>query len=293
MHRVQTTLTWVKRFCRWAPVSGISMELVRFDMQALENPEIEGAQYQQGTLAGFEVREYLLEKWGRQCAYCGQEGAPLEVEHIVARSKGGSDRISNLCLACHDCNRKKGNQSIQEFLKNRPEVLARILKQAKVPLKDASAVNATRWKLKEALEALGLPVCLGTGGRTKWNRIRLGLEKAHWLDAACVGEVDTLNVLSSKPLLVKCVGHGTRQACRTDPFGFPNRHKTRSNVHFGFQTGDRVKAVVLQGKKRGTYLGKVACRATGRFNISGVAGLVQGISYKYCRTLHRKDGYAY
>ena len=68
---------------------------------------------------------------------------------------------------------------------------------------------------------------------------------------------------------------------------------TRSNIHFGFQTGDIVKAVVTSGKKIGTYIGKVACRATGSFNISTVTGLVQGIGHKNCKVVHHKDGYAY
>lgn len=64
-HRVDTTLAWVTRLQRWAPVTGIAQELVRFDLQQLQNPEISGVEYQQGTLAGYEAREYLLEKWGR------------------------------------------------------------------------------------------------------------------------------------------------------------------------------------------------------------------------------------
>ncbi len=60
-----------------------------------------GIAYKQGTLMGYEVREFLLERWRRQCAYCGIQNVPLEVEHIQPRSKGGSDRISNLTLACH------------------------------------------------------------------------------------------------------------------------------------------------------------------------------------------------
>jgi hypothetical protein len=40
------------------PVTAVSSEFVRFDMQAIENPEISGVEYQQGTLAGYEVREY-------------------------------------------------------------------------------------------------------------------------------------------------------------------------------------------------------------------------------------------
>lgn len=65
-HRVDTTLAWVRRLRRWAPIAALSQELVRFDMQALENPDISGVEYQQGTLAGYEAREYLLEKWGRR-----------------------------------------------------------------------------------------------------------------------------------------------------------------------------------------------------------------------------------
>jgi 5-methylcytosine-specific restriction endonuclease McrA len=46
-----------------------------------------------------EIREYLLHKWQRRCAYCKQPRSRLEVEHLVPRSRGGSDRISNLVLA--------------------------------------------------------------------------------------------------------------------------------------------------------------------------------------------------
>jgi hypothetical protein len=55
-HRVETTQTWVTRLQGLAPVTAIAMELVRFDMQQMENPEISGVEYQRGTLAGFEVR---------------------------------------------------------------------------------------------------------------------------------------------------------------------------------------------------------------------------------------------
>ena len=48
-------------------------------------------------------------------------------------------------------------------------------------------MNATRWALFRRLQATGLPVEVGTGGRTKWNRTTHQLPKTHWLDAACVG----------------------------------------------------------------------------------------------------------
>ncbi len=292
-HRVDTLMTWVHRFRRLAPVGRITQELVRFDLQLMENPEISGVEYQQGELQGYEVREYLLFKWGRTCAYCGAQNVPLEVEHIQPRSKGGSDRVSNLTMACHSCNQAKGNGDIRDFLSGQPDVLSRLLRLAKSPLKDAAAVNSTRWALFKALKATGLPVTTGTGGQTKFNRLRLNLPKAHWLDAACVGPVESLEVLTSKPLLILAKGHGTRQMCGTNKYGFPNRHRSRRQIHKGFQTGDMVTALVTAGKKIGSYLGRVLCRASGSFDITTASVRVAGISHKYCQPIHSTDGYAY
>lgn len=292
-HRVDTTLTWVNKLIRYCPVNAIVQELVRFDLQKIENPEISGIEYQQGELQGYEVREYLLEKWNRQCAYCGAKDVPLQVEHIHPKSKGGTNSISNLCLACEPCNISKGTQDIKDFLSGKPDVLKRVLSQAKSPLKDAAAVNSTRWALLNALKATGLPVSTGSGGQTKFNRTRLNLSKTHWLDAACVGIVESLRVITKQPLLIKSTGHGTRQMCRTDKFGFPSRYVPRFKFVKGFQTGDIVKAVVTSGKKIGTYIGRVAVRSSGSFNISTSSQLMQGIGHKYCRAIHRKDGYSY
>lgn len=118
--RVANTLTWVRRLMRSCPITAISQELVKFDLQLIQNPEIAGVQHQQGTLAGYEVREYLLEKWERACAYCGAKEVPLEVEHVLCQSRGGTHRVSNLTLACKPCNQKKGNRLIEEFLKTSP-----------------------------------------------------------------------------------------------------------------------------------------------------------------------------
>ena len=79
--------------------------------------------------------------------------------------------MSNLTLACEPCNTAKGTRTAAEY--GHPEVEA----QAKQPLKDVAAVNATRWALFERLKALGLPLEVGTGGRTQWNRTRRGIPK--------------------------------------------------------------------------------------------------------------------
>jgi 5-methylcytosine-specific restriction endonuclease McrA len=292
-HRVLTTLTWVNKLIKLAPIGSIAQELVRFDLQQLENPEISGIEYQQGTLLGYEVREYLLNAWDRKCAYCGIKNIPLQVEHIHPKAKGGTNRISNLCRACDSCNKKKDTQEIEQFMAKKPDVLKPIQAQRKRPLKDAAAVNSTRWALLNPLKKTELPVTTGSGGQTKFNRTRLQLPKCHWLDAAPGGKVAELKVLTSQPLLIKATGHGSRQMCGTDKFGFPIRHKSRKQIHQGFQTGDIISATVTAGKKVGSYMGRVLCRASGSFDIATTMGRVAGISHKYCKPIHKKDGYSY
>ncbi|MCV3213799.1 HNH endonuclease, partial [Plectonema radiosum NIES-515] len=73
----------------------------------------------------------------------------------------------------------------------------------------------------------------------------------------------------------------------------PTRYVPREKIHFGFQTGDIVRAIVTTGKKIGNYVGKTAIRSSGSFNIYAKNGLVQGISYKFCKRIHAKDGYSY
>jgi hypothetical protein len=135
--RVCNVVTWVRRLMRLCPVTNISLELVRFDTQVLENPD-------------------------------------------------------------------------REFLKDQPERLARILAQMKASLRDAAAVNATRWMLYARLKTLGLPVECGSGGRTKFNRVTRALPKTHWLDAACVGTStpESLIIQHIIPLQIRATGHG-------------------------------------------------------------------------------------
>jgi 5-methylcytosine-specific restriction endonuclease McrA len=288
LSRVGNVVTWSQRLSKWAPLSRIEVERVRFDSQLLQNPEIAGTQYQQGTLAGWEARAYLLVKYEYRCAYCSMTDTPFEVDHILPRSRGGSNRISNLCLACHACNQQKGDQTAAEF--GHPQVEA----QAKRSLKDAVAVNATRFKVVEALRVLGLPIGTWTGGRTRWNRARFAVEKTHALDALCVGDVAGVRPGKLKTLAIKASGRGDH--CRTNwtQEGFPRGYKMRQKQVRGFKTGDRVRAVVpAKLKPAGIHVGRVQVRKSGSFALKARDRDLDGISAQYVHLIQRADGYDY
>jgi hypothetical protein len=157
-------------------------------------------------------------------------------------------------------------------------------------------MNAVRWSLYHRLEAVGLWIETGSGGRTKYNRIQRGLPKTHWVDAACVG-ASTPSVLLTTgiaPLLIVAQGRHSRQMCRTNGLGFPDKRPKATSVVGGFRTGDLVRAVVpATSTKRGTYMGRLAIRATGSCNLKMASGTIEGIHVRYCQPLQRGDGYSY
>lgn len=289
--RVEQTTNVVKKLALLLPVRAISYENAKFDTQLLQNPEIGGIEYQQGELFGYEVREYLLEKWGRKCAYCGKTCVPLEIEHIVPKCRGGTDRVSNLTLACHECNREKGTLTAAEF--GHPEVQA----QAKRPLKEEALLNATRWELYRQLKNTGIELECGTAARTKKQRIEFGLPRTKYHEACCVGRSTPAVLLTGQRYIHiwQALGRGSRQICITDKYGFPRAHRSRQKYYFGFKTGDLVLAEVPKGKYAGRWAGRVAVRASGYFDIKNCTGqrICQGISHRCCRLVQRMDGWQY
>jgi len=289
MHsRLDNVTTWIRRLRSYVPITSISMELNKFDTQKLQNPLIAGVEYQHGTLFGREVWAYLLERWERKCAYCGAENIPLEREHIVPKSRGGTDRVSNLTLACHSCNQSKGQLTAAEF--GHPEVQ----EAAQVPLKAAAALTATRWALFEALQRTGLPLEVGTGGRTAYNRYQQRYSKEHWIDAACVGPIgDDVDIRSITPLYIRAVGRGSRQVCMTDSHGFPIKHRARKRENNGFRTGDLVIAKPQRGRRAGR---RYVSRAISNASTSSLCLSIERnffVHHRHCTLLQRADGYEY
>lgn len=287
--RVDQTMAVVNKLTKLLPITSISYEHAKFDTQLMQNPEISGVEYQQGELFGYEVREYLLEKWGRKCAYCGKTSVPLEVEHIVPKSRGGSSRVSNLTLACHECNQEKGTLTAEEF--GHPEVQAK----ARRPMKEEAMLNATRWRLFSRLKDIGLPLECGTAARTKKQRIERKFPKTKCHEACCVGAStpERLVIKQKHVSIWMATGRGTRKMCNTDKYGFPISHRMRKKAYFGFQTGDIAAVTITRGKYKGYWTGRVLVRAKGNFDLKIGTGKRISASYKNFQLLQRNSGWQY
>ena len=261
---------------------------MRFDMQLIQNPEITATEYQHGELAGWELRTYSWSKIITRAPTAGSRACPLNSTtrcHGAGAARTGR-AIWSRCAT--PAIRRKGIPTAAEF--GHPEVAA----QAKVPLKDAAAVNATRYQLVEELRRFGVPVSTWSGGRTRWNRARFGLEKTHALDALAVGELAGVSVGKHQTVVITATGRG--QHCRTlwTRYGFSREYLPRQIRIAGFITGDHVKAVVPASlKTAGVHVGRVAVRTTGSCAVRTSSGTVDGINVRYLRLVQRGDGYEY
>jgi hypothetical protein len=82
------------------------VEIAKFDMQKLQNPDIEGIQYQNGVSAGYDnVRAYVFERDDYTCQICKKKEGILQTHHIKQKKDGGSDKPDNMVAVhkgCHE-----------------------------------------------------------------------------------------------------------------------------------------------------------------------------------------------
>ena len=218
--RLANTLTWVNRLSALYPIRHIRVETAVFDTQIMQNAEISGKAYQHGTLHEWQLRSYVFHRDGRKCAYCGSTKKDrYELDHIVPKTRGGADRVSNLVVACRECNAQKSNTSVAIFLADKPARLAAIRRIQRSPLSGAAHLNIILPKLLRRLEATGFSVSGHDSYTTSFTRRRLGLSKTHAGDALCLRQPHSLGPLPHHTLVIQATGHGDRQMIRP-----PDKH---------------------------------------------------------------------
>lgn len=289
--RADNVINFIKKYKKLINITKVMVENVSFDTaQITSDTKLWGSDYQQGNLYQTELRSFIFSRSDGKCVYCGAKAE--EIDHVIARSKGGTNSTYNLVASCRSCNEKKSNITLKAFGKLMNKDYSH-LEPKKLP-KDAAIVQSARnYMIKEITKLVSNTTTYGAW-LTKYNRNELGLPKEHYYDALYVGEIPTkFNFITDKILVISAQGRGARQMCRVDKYGFPRTSAKASKSVKGFQTGDIVKAVVHTGSKQGEYLGRVAVRSRGYFNIETNKETIQGIGYRYCHLIQRGDGYSY
>lgn len=176
--KVNTHLTVVAKVHQILPVTRIIVETASFDIQKIKNPDISGAEYQQGEqLNSYNVREYVLCRDNHVCQCCKGKSKDkiLNVHHIESRKTGGDgpDNLITLCKTCHT-GYHKGTVKL-------PKTIHRGMS-----FRDASFMGIMRWSFYDELKTLYPDVSLTFGYITKSNRIKNNLPKEHYVDARCI-----------------------------------------------------------------------------------------------------------
>ena len=311
------TVEKLKRFIR---ITECSFEASRFDTQLMDDPDISEEDYQHGTLFGYELREYLMEHYRHTCQYCGgkSEDPVLEWEHMIPKSRGGTDSVRNATLSCRCCNRDKGAMTPNEWLdqlkgrspssekgkeltQTRIAHLEKIISNRTIYGSDRYAAWSNVLRKYEEAELFRMfeTVECSTGGRTKFNRETvLHLPKDHHYDALAVGSVPESGFIDRTKgyvLYIKAMGRGNRMRGHRNPCGIITDKWTDRRKRFnGLQTGDIVHATIPSGKYEGTYTGRLMIRKSGSHDIRTLDGkLVTGTKKSIYTVRQHADGYSY
>lgn len=272
-HKVDCHLKTIQLVDRILPVRTITIEVAQFDLQKLQNPEIEGIGYQEGPQLGFwNVREYVLFRDAHCCQWCKGKSKDkiLNVHHIESRKTGGDspDNLITLCESCHDLI----HRTHQEHK----------IERKSSGFRDATQMGIIRRCIYEQAKAMFPNVHLTYGYMTKQTRITHKLDKSHQVDARCISG-HPLSLSDGICYLFKFVRRNNRQIHKaTIRKGGKRQCNTAPKVVHGFRLFDCVR-----------YHGQVCFvfgrRSSGYFDLRTLDGtkVHASASFKHLKVIQR------
>jgi len=239
--RYQTHLTLINRLKKILPINKVTVEVAKFDIQKIENPDIEGTQYQQGDLYQYQnIRSYLMSREKGRCQLCGKDfkDQPSHIHHIKSRSKGGSDKVSNLAILHEKCHTKLHKKDLGAKLKPN--------NKGYKPSTFMSIIHKRFWR--------DIPDLKVTYGNIIFvDRVKLNIQKTHYNDAFVISEGTTQS--RSKPIEVKQV-HRNNRVLQLNRKGFkPSIKRKKSKINPGDLFWVKNKRYTCKGVfNRGLYV---------------------------------------
>ena len=250
-HKIDSHIRLINKIKSLIPITKVIIESSQFDAQKLQNPDIEGSEYQNGQMKDFEnVKMFVRQRDKYTCQICKKkDDKMLDVHHIKQRKDGGSDRPDNLITLHQSCHKKFHSGKIKHvFVKPKS-------------FKETSMMNSLWSRLKYLVD------CTETFGYiTKINRKELGLEKTHYNDAF---------VISGGTNQERCQSNVSKQIRRNNRQLQQNRKGQKLAIRkerYKIQSGD---IILYQNKK-------LICN--GMFNLGKYVSFVKNIfNIKYAK----------
>ena len=222
-HRVEQHQRLIDTLVALFPIGLIRIQARPFDPALMQNPRISAEEYQQSTLYGYELRAYVHHRDGYRCAYCDRTDTRLELDHIVPLAHGGTNRVGNLITACRNCNQRKADQTLEQFLSHDPQRAAHIRQRAdRRSFREPTQLNVLRLRLLAHAEQTGIPIRQTTGTVTAWQRRRLDVAKSKAHDAVLLGlDFQTVGILPERCYALRNSPKPGKQKVNTDKHGTP------------------------------------------------------------------------
>jgi hypothetical protein len=176
--RYQTHVNLIERIKNLLPVSKVIIEIAKFDIQKLENPDVKGKKYQQGDLYEYQnVRSYLMSREKGLCEYCKKDfkNSSGHIHHRKPKSKNGSNRLGNLMLLHKECHKK---------IHKKPELLKKYKNLSIKEYKQSTFMSIINKRFFNDIKDLEVTY----GNITFVNRNKLGLTKTHCNDAFIISK---------------------------------------------------------------------------------------------------------
>jgi hypothetical protein len=243
--KLNTNFFWIDKFCSLVPNPILHIEVGKFDIAKMINPNIEGVEYQQGQCAGYyDVRHFVFARDNYTCQVCGKsKDKILHTHHIVYKSLGGTDRADNLITVCTECHTSKNHKE--------GGILYKWMKEGKKvkQYKEATFMNILRARTyKKYPNAI-----ITYGSITTPKRKELGLEKTHYNDAIAITDIVSIKENNTEVFYIKqfrkkkrSLHEATARKGRKEPNRNQKRNEKNTKERLGIYLNDEV---IFRGKR--------------------------------------------
>lgn len=256
------------------PISHIVVEDVQVDIARLNNPALQGSQYQDPTRLDENLRIACLMRDGYRCQQCSKHNGHLEAHHLLYREHGGKDTLANLLTLCEHCHHQVHQGKLTLKVTGVSGHLDKVAQRAMQGKSHLSAMLG-----KQA------PFSTVFGYETSAFRKTSGLPKTHMVDALCVATLLTGEIVAEPSTNIYRIGFRPKQT-RRQYHDLPRKGQGRVRYQryeelAGFRKGDLVRVKEKYTKQVN------AIYAEGRLAFKRVKGHPPSALPKDCRLLER------